>query len=158
MRARPGKGGGREKESPTGSGEGGAVGDSPACEGRMVGEAGQARGGGLDQQGAVFAGQPARVVGDGGKILVGRAAGQAGGDGAQRRGFVRDRRGGGIEQDAVERGQRAEHPQKAGKLDRGTPADGALVEREFDLARRGGGEDVRDRGPGTGRWKSFFGG
>src|SRR5271165_6071537 len=122
----------------------------------MVGEAGQARGGRLDQQGAVFAGQPTRVVGDGGKILLGRATGEAGGDGAQRRGFVRDRRGGGVEQDTVERGQRTEHPQEAGELDRGTPADGALVEREFDLARRGGGEDVRHRGPGSGRRKGFL--
>jgi hypothetical protein len=83
------------------SGESGAVRDSPSGEGRVMGEIRQARGRGLDQEGSVFTGQPVGVAGDGCEILLGRAASEAGGDGAQRRGFVRDRRGGGIEQEVL---------------------------------------------------------
>jgi hypothetical protein len=37
-----------------------------------------------------------------------------------------------------------------------SPPYGAFVERELDVGRWGGSEDVRDRRPGTGRWKSFL--
>jgi hypothetical protein len=87
----------------------------------------QARGRGFDQQRPVFAGQPAAILDDGGEVLVARPPGQPGRDGAQRRRLVRDRRGTGIEQDAVERGQAPEHGQEAGELDRCAATDRALV-------------------------------
>src|SRR5690348_10084040 len=62
-----------------GSGEGGAVGDGPAGEGRVMGQIRQARGGRLDQQGAVFARQPRGVVGDRREVLLGGPPRQAGG-------------------------------------------------------------------------------
>ena len=100
--------------------------------------------------------RPAYWITDG-EVLVGGATGEAGGDGAEGRGFVGDRRGGGVQQDAVERGQGAEHAQEAGELDGGAAADGALVEGELDLGWRSGGEDVRDRGPGARGGEGFFG-
>ena len=123
----------------------------------VVGETRQTRGGRLDQQRAVFAGQTGGVVDDGGEVLFGGAAREAGCDGAQCRRFIRDGRGAGVEQDAVERGQGAEHPQKASELDCRTATHGALIKGELDICWRAGGKNVRKRRPGAGRGEGFLG-